>query len=196
MTRLSVLALALILPLAACGEQDVTSAAAPPARSVSAAAIHCVTFGPPPPLWTVWGTPAHVPGQVVHVENGIMVSVEKFFIGTTTAFSHARIEPPPVPGFGVGQNAKTQYINLGFSFQQLGWTPNRVRFLFHDPSFSSVENLIVNGALHKGPIQGAPAVLGGVSVTVAGGVVDLVGPVGSLKVGGQQLWIDELCAAP
>jgi hypothetical protein len=196
MQRLSVLAFALF-PLAACGERDPTSAAIAPAESVSAAAVACVTFGPPPPLWTVWGAPSgHVPGQVVHSESSILVSVEKFFIGSSSTFDRARIEPPPVPGFGAGQNARTQYINLGFTFQQLGWTPNRVRFLFHDNSFSSVENLIVNGALYKGPIQAAPAALGGVAVTVGAGVVDLVGPVTSLRVGGQQLWVDELCAAP
>jgi hypothetical protein len=198
MSRLPILALALALPLAACGERSPTgAAAASTAESVSAAAIACVTFGPPPPLWTWWGVPAgHAPGQVVHVENAVLVSVEKFLIGASTTFDRARIEPPPVAGFGVGQTVRTQYINLGFGFQQLTWIPNHVRFQFHDTSLSSIENLIVNGAPYVGTIQGAPAVLGGVAVTVAGNWVDLAGPVASLRVGGQQLWIDELCAAP
>lgn len=191
------LVLALALLLGGCGDQRVTAAAVGPTESVSAASTACVTFGPPPPLYTIWGyTAGHVAGQVVHTENGILVSVDKFFFNGTLAYNGARIEPPPFAGFGAGQNANIKYANLGFGFQQLGWTPGHVTFVFHDPSSVTTENLIVNGDEHIGALQNAPAVLGGVAVTVAGGVVTLAGPVTSLKVGGQKLWIDELCAAP
>lgn len=183
--------------LAGGGDQRVTAAAVSPAESLSATTTACVTFGPPPPLYTIWGyTAGHVAGQVVHTENGILVSVDTFFFKGTSAYKGARIEPPPFAGFGAGQNANLKYANLAFSFQQLGWTPGHVQFVFHDPGSVTAENLIVNGDEYSGPLSGAPAVLGGVAVTVAGGVVDLAGPVSSLKVGGQKLWIDEVCAAP
>lgn len=196
MPRLPTLALALALPLAACGDEGPTAAAGPPAQSVSAATAACVTFDAPLPLWTWWGSPSHAPGTVVHVENAIPVRVERFLFRGTSAYDRARVEPPPVAGFGTGQVAFTHYINLHFDLGQLGWTPNHVRFQFEDVSQSTAENLVVNGAAHIGTIQAAPAVLGGVSVTVAGNWVDLVGPVSSLWVGGQKFWIDELCASP
>lgn len=197
MIRLRTLAAALVLPLAACAGENPATSAAPPAESVSALATPCVTFGPPPPLWTWWGTPAgHVPGQVVHSENGILVSVEKFFIGGSTTFDRARIEPPPVAGFGAGQTVRTQYINLGFGFQQLTFTPNKVRFQFHKSAAGSIDNLIINGTLYQGPLQLAPTPIAGVTVAIVGNWVDLTGPVSSLRVGGQQLWIDTVCVAP
>lgn len=197
MVRLRTLAFALVLPLAACGGEELTTAAGPPAESMSAMASACVTFGPPPPLWTWWGTPVgHAPGQVVHSEQGILVSVEKFLIGGGSAFDRARIEPPPVAGFGSGQTVRTQYINLGFGFQQLTWIPNRVRFQFHKSAPGSTDNLIVNGVPYVGPIQFAPAAIGGVGVSIVGNWVDMAGPINSVRVGGQQLWIDTFCAAP
>jgi hypothetical protein len=196
MSRIPLLALAAAVSLAACGDRGVTDAAPPPARSLSAATAACVTFDAPLPLWTWWGAPAHAPGTVVHVENGIPMTVEKFLFSGTSAYDRARVEPPPVVGFGTGQVAFMHYVDLGFDFGPLGWTPNHVRFQFEDVSLSTAENLVVNGAAHIGTIQAAPATLGGVSVTVAGGWVDLVGPVSKLRVGGRKFWIDELCAAP
>jgi hypothetical protein len=188
--------LALALPLAACADADPAELTAapdtPPLHSTASPA--CVTFGPPPPLLTVWGTPVgHVPGQAVHAENNVVVHVQNFTIGASTVFNWARLEMPPSP-FGTGQTARTNYINLGFTYPNLGWVPKKARFQFLDPSTASVENIRVNGALKQGQLSTLGGPLGGTTVTVGPGIVDISGPaINSFEVGGQQLWIDNVC---
>src|SRR4029079_3374402 len=65
------------------------------------------------------------------------------------------------------------------------------------------ENLAVNGsAVFVGDIAAAPPAIGGVAVSVTAGPVPggtrgtvvLTGNITSLRIGGQELWIDNICA--
>lgn len=186
---------------AACGE-DVGRRATPAGPSLAVTPPACVEFGPPPAAGTVWGAPAaHVPGQTVHVENSVRVLVQVF--QPFGAFNLARVQLPPV-AFANGQAANTNNINLQFLFNNLGWTANRVYFSFLDQG--GFENLGVNmSPYYIGQLAAAPAMVGGRNVSVAtvavpGGVRGHVrmwgGPINDITVGGQELWVDKVCAEP
>jgi hypothetical protein len=198
------LAMLLCAAAAACGEDTGTRAtAAGPLLAVVPPA--CVEFGPPPPAGTVWGSPVgHVPGQVVHAENSIRVAVVPFhFMGGGGAFNFAQLNLPPVV-FANGQAANTNNINLQFDFTNLGWAATRVYFSFLDQG--GHENLSVNlSPFYIGELTAAPAVVGGRNVNVAwgfvpGGKAGTVriwgGTIKHVTVGGQEFWIDKVCAEP
>jgi hypothetical protein len=192
------LALAALLPLAACADQSVTETAAAPAdpSSVMAARPACVTFGPAPAAWTVWGVPAgHGPGTLVHVENTIDVTVDPLTTGGgAVLFNQARLEPQAAIGWGTANSLHLNDISTTYHFMAAGgWVPGNVRFQYQD--MGGVENLAVNGALYVGNIAFAPAVLGGANVVVGPNTVDITGPVTDLLIGGQDLRVDNVCAA-
>jgi hypothetical protein len=98
---------------------------------------------------------------------------------------------------------RTNNINLEFDFSGVGFTPSAVRFEFLD--LGGFENISVNdSAIFAGELASAPNPIGGVDISVsttpvAGdrkGVVILTGAVQKLKVGGQEFWIDNVCARP
>ncbi|HST59979.1 MAG TPA: hypothetical protein VLK84_14840 [Longimicrobium sp.] len=205
MTRTRNLGLAALLctAAAACGDDTGTQAtAAGPA--LAAAAPACVEFTPPAP-GTIWGSPVgHVPGQHVYTESSIDVLVQPFhWLGGGGAFNYAEIDLPPVV-FANGQAAWTNNINLQFYFGNLGWLPNKVWFNYLD--LGGHENLSVNGsAFYIGDIAAAPPVVGGRNVHVTStpvwggttGQVTIYG--GSIKhftTGGQEYYIDKVCAVP
>jgi hypothetical protein len=158
----------------------------------------CVDFEPPLAVGTEYGAPAgHSSGDLVFTSNGVNVSVYDFGGGT---FNVAYIDVAPVP-FGSGQSIRTNTINLEFDFSAVGFTTAEVQFEFLDKG--GTENLSVNGSpVFAGELSAAPASLGGVSVAVytapvAGGkkgIVILRGAVQTLRVGGQELWLDNVCA--
>jgi hypothetical protein len=163
----------------------------------------CVDFELPLALGTQYGAPAgHHPGDVIFTTNGIPVSVHDFeYGGGGGTFNVATIDTAPVP-FGAGQSMNTNNINLEFDFTGLGFTPTKVSFEFLD--LGGNENLSVNGSpIFNGELSSAPASLGGVNVSVSTtpvtggktGTVILTGPVKTLRVGGQEFWIDNVCAA-
>jgi hypothetical protein len=111
---------------------------------------------------------------------------------------------PPVP-FGMHQTISTNNINPGFDFSGIGFVPYEVQFEFLD--LGGFENLSVNGSpvpVYVGELSSAPSLIGGVGVAVydspvAGGnkgIVILRGLVKKLVVGGQEFWIDRVCARP
>lgn len=164
----------------------------------------CVEFNVPA-FGTVYGAPvATPPGAVVFVENAVPVSVHWFLDGGGGwQYNLARIEFPPV-AFGVGQVARSNNINLGFSFGGVGFPVKTVTLEWLD--LGGVENLSVNGsAIFVGELDTPPAVLGGAAVTSAWvavpggqrGRLRISGAqIGRLMVGGQELWIDRVCAHP
>ena len=187
--------------LAACDE-DVGKRATPAGPSLAVIPPACVEFGPPPAAGTFWGTPAgHVPGQTVHVENSIRVLVQTF--QPFGAFNFAQLNLPPV-AFANFQAANTNNINLQFLFNNLGWTANKVYFSFLD--LGGFENLGVNNSpYYIGNIAAAPAMVGFRNVNVAtvavpGGIRGHVriwgGPIKDVTAGGQEFWIDKVCAEP
>lgn len=207
--------LALLLPLAlaaaACSEGATPiSPSAEPAKAAIAAAPLCVDFEPPLLAGTVWGFSAGQPPlTLVHVENGIRVYTEKFSLfGGGTAYRDARIGLPPV-GFSAGQAARTLHINLIFDFTGVPFVPSSYTFDYLDPAGNGAyENLRVNASpVFIGELNAPPAFLGGIPVSIATGPFPVppagdrgtikVGPgVTRLTVGGQDLWIDHVCANP
>lgn len=161
----------------------------------------CVKFNAVPPA-AQWGSPAgHTAGTVVHTEDGIPVAVQEFFWSpTTTHFGSTRVRPSfTVPG---EQSINTNNINLEFDFNQLWFTPNQVSVIFRDTG--GFENISVNGsAVIPGELASGSG--GGVSWTVNSspepgnphnriGTVTINGNTTRLKIGGQEFWIESVCA--
>jgi|GEM_PF-1873042 len=207
--------LALLLPLAvataACSEGlTPTSPFAEPSQAAIAAVPACVDFEPPLAAGTTWGvTVGQPPLTYVHAENGIRVFTEKFYLmGGGTAYRDARIGLPPV-AFSAGQAARTLHINLIFDFTGLTFAPSSYTFDYLDVNGpQSYENLRVNASpVFIGELDSPPPALAGVPITLAAGpfAVPPIGDRGTLKlgagvnrltVGGQDLWIDHVCANP
>ena len=204
----SIPALLLVLA-AACGEAP-TEAISPDGAAPRAVVVPaCVEFGPPPPIGASWGGPfGTIPLNTIFVENGVRVYTNRFFFpGGGTAYNVARIEAS-FGGFGSGpQIMRSNNINIGFDYATVGFVPTTVRFIWLD--LGGFENLRVNGsAPFIGELDTPPAVLGGVNVAsvsfaVPGGdrgTTTLTAPAGgaikSFEVGGQEFWIDRVCAWP
>jgi len=181
------------------------------ATSALAQTPACMDFEPPLfPAGNQYGAPAlNFPGQVVvTAANHIQMAVDTFkFIGHSppVAFDVARIEIPPIP-FATGQSIRTNNINLLFDFTSIGFIPQEVRFEFLE--IIQTVNISVNGGVpFVGDLSKVPANLGGAAIAVAAmpvppplngsiGKVTLIGPVFSLKIGGEEFWIDNVCAFP
>jgi hypothetical protein len=172
--------------------------------ALPAQAQTCVTFGPPPALGTTYAPPAFVNGSLAFTQNGIPVRLYNFRLSTGPfIFNRAYIDNAPFP-FGSGQSIRTNNVNLQFDFTGLPFRVRRVKLAFLD--LGGYENLSVNGSnLYVGELTAAPAALNGVGVSVSAsplppplggktGSVVLTGNVQTLRIGGQELWIDEVCA--
>ncbi len=162
----------------------------------------CVDFELPLTSGTQYGTPAgNNKGDVVFTTNGIPVSVCDFnFVTGGGTFNVARIELPPVP-FGSGQSIRTNNINLEFDFSQLSFQSSEVQFEFLD--LGGFENISVNGStVFAGELLATPNPIGGINIAVTAapvqggikGTVTLTGAVKKLRIGGQEFWIDQVCA--
>lgn len=160
----------------------------------------CVKFNTVPQT-AEWGTPAgHVDGDIVHTEDSINVAVKEFYwSATSTHFGRTKVRP----SFTVSgeQSINTNNINLEFDFTQLSFTPNKVTVIFRDTG--GFENISVNGStVIKGELASGSA--GGISWTVDAtpeanpnnriGTVTISGNVNRLKIGGQEFWIESVCA--
>jgi hypothetical protein len=178
-----------------------TERVSPRSRKAGAGEI-CVDFEPPLSVGTQYGAPAgHQSGNVVFSTHGIPVSVHDFnFAGGGGTFNVAHIDVAPVP-FGSGQSMRTNNINLEFDFSNIGFAPNEVKFEFLDLGGS--ENISVNGSpIFAGELSSVPSPIGGVNVSVSTtpvtggkkGIVILTGAVQRIRVGGQEFWIDNVCA--
>ncbi len=206
------LALLAAVSLSACGTQDL--AVTGPERSPEEPRGHhtsnyCVRFNVPP-VGAIFGAPVpNPPGTVVFVEQSIPVSVNKFLLSTGVwTYNWMRIEPAPaVFGLASGNTGHTNNINAGFDFTGLPFVTTKVVFHFMD--LGGHENLNVNGSpMFVGQITAPPAAIAGIGVSsvfvgVPGGTqgtVTLTGsaanPIKRFQVGGQELWLDTICAYP
>jgi hypothetical protein len=165
----------------------------------------CIRFEPPDfPLGTVYGRPAgDVSGDLVFSFNLIDAYVYDFnlFVGTT--FNYAFITNAPI-AFSPGQSLRVNNINLLFDFRNVGFNVRRVTFSYLD--LGGHENLGVNGAVYVGELKAAPPVIGGANVAVTstplpppasgrfGSVVIQAPTINEVMIGGQELWIDSVCA--
>ena len=156
----------------------------------------CIDFEDPPfTLGTQFGANyGDSPGDVAFTEQGVVVSVENFTLGAFTGFSLAEVSND---GNLPGQSMWVSNINLKFDFSGLGFTVDRVTFDFQD--FGGAENVAVNGsAIVEGEL--ASGTVGGVPLTVnrslSLGLGDgtLVGNVQDLTIGGQEFFLDNVCA--
>jgi hypothetical protein len=161
----------------------------------------CVKFNTVP-TGTEWGTPAgHSNGDVVHAEEGIEVSVNDFYwTATQTTFRKTRVGTTFMSSGG--QAINTNNINLEFDFTDLFLTPDEVVVIFRDTGGS--ENISVNGSsVLIGEL--ASGSTSGVTWTVTDtpepsnphnrvGTLTINGDVERLKIGGQEFWIDSVCA--
>jgi hypothetical protein len=206
--QLRTLAFALAAAVAACGpnDQPVTGAtAAAPRAALAAPAPVCVRFNVPA-LGTVFGAPVgNPPGAVVFVENTIPVSVNRFLLSTGVwTYNWMRIENAPAAfALAAGKTDHTNNTTAGFDFTGVGFPVNKVTF--HWLNLGGYENLSVNGSpMFVGQLSAPPAFLGGAAVGtvwgfVAGGkqgTTTLTGPINRILVGGQEEWLDDICAYP
>lgn len=203
-------ALALLFPLAAaaCSEAPTATLSPEDADPRLLVVPACVEFGPPPPIGATWGSGSGtVPFNTIFVENGVRVYTNRFFFpppGGAT-YGNMRIEPA-FGGFGFGQIARSNNINIGFDYANVGFVVNTVKFHWKD--LGGFENLIVNGSPpFIGELDTPATPIGGVnvsstSVAIPGGdqgtttLTAGLNPIKSFEVGGQEFWIDRVCAWP
>jgi len=164
----------------------------------------CIGFGPPPPLNTVYGAPLLVNGNLAFSTNGIDAYVYNFaLIPAGTAFNRSiiRVAPVSLPG----QSLWMTNINMLFDFRNLPFTVKKVALNYLD--LGSYENLAVNASgIYRGQIAAAPAVIGMANVSVTSaptpppvsgrtGTITITGQdIDSFLIGGQEFWIDNVCA--
>ena len=168
--------------------------------------VACVDFEPPLVLGTQYGIPVpNTPGDLVFTSNNIAVRVWDFaFIGGGGTFNVATIEAALTSptSFGTGQIMHTNNINLEFDFSSTGFKVAQVDLKYLD--LGGYENLSVNGSspTYIGDLAKAPSSIGGVNLAIVAtpvtrgttGTLTLTGTVKTIRLGGQEFWIDEVCA--
>lgn len=133
--------------------------------------------------------------------SGVVVTAEEFFwlpSGSTTG-GYAEVMNTTNAG-GAGYEVFTNNINLSFDF---GSPCDGVSLMFADSGGPSGNiNLEINGSLANVDLfSNLPSSLGGVSVFTTPGdtgalfVIGVVGTVNSFKIGGQELYIDNIVAS-
>jgi hypothetical protein len=145
----------------------------------------------------------NTPGDIIHVKDGVPVSIWEFmYVTGGMAFSMAYIDST-LMGFGDGQTMMISNINVNYNFAATGYTPQQVSFEFYDGG--GHENISVNGEpLYVGELLDAPQEIApGVHIQFATlstgggyrGIAVIKGLVHELTIGGQEFWIDNICAS-
>ena len=165
--------------------------------------VACVDFESPLTVGTQYGAPVgNVPGDLVFSANNISVLVFDFlFVGGGGTFNVATVEPA-TPSFGTGQIINTNNINLEFDFSGLSFQTSQVALEFLD--LGGFENLSINGSnpIYIGELSSAPTPMSGVNITVTltpvtggnKGTLTLSGQVKTIRIVGQEFWLDNVCA--
>lgn len=165
----------------------------------------CIDFEPPLVQGTKYGAPAgHVSGNLVFTSKGIPVTIWDFNVtsGGASRFNFAQIATPQIT-FSSGQSISPNNINLEFDFSKLNFKVSQVQFKFLVQG--GFENIAVNGSpIFVGDLPSAPNPIGGVRYTIISdphvfgsrsGTMILDGAIQKLKIGGQEFWIDQVCAS-
>lgn len=168
--------------------------------AVQAAAVTFDTAATP--AGTSYGTPTHVPGSTMFVEDGIVATIRNFTSGggSFVGFNNCFID---TPGVFPSQSLSFNNVQVRFDFTGLGFTVTEASFLYVDQGGS--ENLGVNGVyIELQDLDLAPALINGVNVSVLAPTANLPGRVtftslagiSSIQVGGQEFYIDSVRAIP
>ncbi len=166
----------------------------------TAAVADDVTFDNEP-LGTQYGNPVGMaPGDFMFHEYGADLFVTNFYSGGVPYFNFAQIDPIYGMPYFFGTNQILEINNVGVYFQFS--STGDVMFEYID--FGGTVNLQVNGvgvvleASNLASLAGfvAPGIAMNVTTVPVGaavkGTVTLTGPVSTLQVGGQELWIDNV----
>ena len=149
------------------------------------------------PQGTVYGGAfGHTPGDVVLTQEGIEMSVEKFFLGTFVGFVKAEVGGVysdffPTAPLGIDN------ISVSFDLSDVGFDVTQVTLDYQE--FGGADNFAVNGhtlyqlnVLTDIPTGVAP----GVTASAGAGVITLTGDIDCFRIGGQELAIDNIVAVP
>ena len=142
----------------------------------------------------VYGLGFDTPGDVVLVEDGVRMSVENFVLSGSDYFYWAEVVGPgpfPTPSLSLDN------ISVRFDYADVGFAVDEVTFEFAD--YGGASNFAVNddtlfviSPFSDIPVNVAP----GVTATVDAGLVTLSGPIQSVVIGGQELFIDNVVGVP
>ena len=152
-------------------------------------------------LGTVFGsteTPPDTPGQIVFSQNGIDMFVEDFFFGGLPTFFKAEVTERFIDLFPTTHPLELNNISARFDFTKLGFEVNLVTIEFME--FGGQSNLAANNdAIHEvellHQIHGT-IVAPNVFATISDGLLTLTGDIESVRIGGQELVIDNVTAIP
>lgn len=152
------------------------------------------------------------PGDLIFNEGGIDVYIDELdnFLYTTT-YSHIGIVHSPLASFGVDQVMNTNNATALFDLSAIATDSVCIEWL----DLGGHEVLEINGDLVSSPdmygqLLGLPTSIGGTAVQITGnpvitvvsgvatitgyqGKILIIGNVDSLRLGGQEFWIDNLC---
>lgn len=143
----------------------------------------------------MFGAGYNSPGDEIFTQNGFSVSVQNFVDGVGgTYFGTAEVMSNP--DIGTGNSMRQSNINLLYNFMIADVYLNMITFDFAD--YGGFENLSVNGdGIYYGELEDAVVPQGfSIHVNKVGnaGSVTIEGPIVSLIVGGQEFFIDNICA--
>lgn len=149
------------------------------------------------PPGTVFGTPsADQPGDVVLQQGGVNMSVEQFFLGSYTGFVRA-IVGGPYDSFFPTTPLGLENIAVRFDFAEVpGFVTS---FTLDYQEFGGSNNLAVNDFItfEINDFSDLPAnVAPGVTATITSDQIILTGFLQSVRVGGQELAIDNANVVP
>ena len=163
----------------------------------------CFSFEPPLTVGTTYGPPL-TPGATILTNGPLSMSIETFVqVSGNTSFNLAMISSPPMGG---NSSQMLRANNINFKVAAVG-SARLVTFDYVDLGGS--ENFSVNGsAVNAGELSSLPTIISGVSIAVTqtpvfnsggvqvgkGGKLTLQGQISQFIVGGQEFWIDNVCA--
>ena len=145
------------------------------------------------------------PGTQATTSDGVPIYLEPLHDFGSTYYNYMAVDAH-YGGWGTGMSLWTNNITAQFDIQSVIDETDTVCIEFRDEG--GFENLWVNGAApaispngYGGLAVFNGAVIGGVQVQVSGanvgfafeGTITLIGDVDKLSIGGQELWLDNLC---
>jgi len=139
------------------------------------------------------------PFDVVYSQNGIDMAVDSFSLGSFSGFFDAKVGGPYATAFATPA-LELDNITVVFTLSSVGFPVSELTFDYVE--YGGAVNIAVNGhaVLELDTITDLPQLVApGVIGAVGSGTVMLSAPVGgisSLRVGGQELVVDNLTVIP